>query len=169
MPQVGSNSSYSSLLKLRAVVAFLGEKPQAGWWDSAFLNPVGFQYLGLIYPKTAAAAALTAASEAACRLHDERIGRGRVVHLFRLIAEAEMALRRDMTPAFLSDLGAQCRVEAAYAVLDGIADGAHAAAGAGPVQIGSLKDCSSQAALTRLAATYAAAFRSATPVFPYFA
>jgi hypothetical protein len=87
MPQVGSNSSYSSLLKLRAAVAFLGEKPQAGWWDSAFLNPVGFQYLGLIYPKMAAAAALTAASEAACRLHDERIGRGRVGHLFRLTAE----------------------------------------------------------------------------------
>ena len=87
MPQVGSNSSYSSLLKLRAVVAFLGEKPQAGWWDSAFLNPVGFQYLGLIYPKMAAAAALTAASGAACRLHDERIGRGRVGHLFRLTAE----------------------------------------------------------------------------------
>jgi hypothetical protein len=79
MPHVGSNSSYSSLLKLRAAVAFLGEKPQAGWWDCAFLNPIGFQYLGLIYPKTAAAAVLTAASEAACRLHDERIGRGRVV------------------------------------------------------------------------------------------
>ena len=168
MPQVGSTSSFSSLLKLRAVVAFLGEKPQAGWWDSAFLNPVGFQYLGLIYPKTAAAGALTAASEAARRLHDERIGRGRVVHLFRFTAEAEMALRRDMTRAFLSDLGAQCTLEAAYSILDKMADGAHAAAGAGPVQVGNLKDCSSQAALARLAATYAAGFRSATLVFPYF-
>ena len=162
-------SSSNTILLVRLAVAFLGEKAQGGWWDSAFLNRVGFEYLGLIYPKTAAKAALTAAYEAACRLHDERIGRGRVVHLFRMAPDVEMALRRDMTPATLSDLGAQCTLEAAYSILDKVACGAHAIAGVGPVQIGNLKDSSSPAAHARLAASYAAGFRSATPVFPYFA
>src|SRR5262245_6572127 len=81
--------------KLRTAVAFLGERPQAKWWDSGFLNSVGFQYLTLIYPKTVASAALTAAAEAACRIHDERIGRGRIFHLFRLPPEIEDGLRRN--------------------------------------------------------------------------
>jgi hypothetical protein len=65
MPLAQPTPVVSPLLQLRATVAFLGEKPQAGWWDTSFLHPLVLQYLGLIYPKTTHAAALTAASKAA--------------------------------------------------------------------------------------------------------
>ncbi len=159
----------SSICGLRIVVGHLGEKPQAGWWDTAFLNPTGFRYLGLVFPKTTALASVTAASEAACREHDERIGKGRVAHLFRLSAEGEMKLRAELGTLNVGDIGTLCFQDGASRFLEDLAAGAKATAVAGPVQIGSLKDLESPKALARLAAVYAAGFNSGTRVFPYFA
>lgn len=159
----------SSTCGLRIVVGHLGEKSQSGWWDTAFLNPTGFRYAGLVYPKTAASACVTSASEAACRAHDERIGKGRVVHLFRLPGDAETKLRSELSRLSVEDLLALCSKEAALDFLDQIADGAKAANATGPVQLGTLKEMNSQDALRRLAAAYAAGFRTGIRVFPYFA
>lgn len=159
----------NSICSLRIAVGHLGEKSQSGWWDTAFLNPVGFKFLGMVYPKTGLLACVTAASEAACRAHDERIGKGRVAHLFRLSADMEMKLRAELGKLTIGDIGTLCSPEGASHFLDGLAAGAKATEGAGPVQIGSLKDLESPKALARLAATYAAGFKSDTRVFPYFA
>lgn len=156
-------------ISLRAAVAFLGERAQAGWWDSDFLSKVGFQYLGLVFPRTTAAAALSSASEVACGIHDERIGRGKVAHLFRMPPELEIVLQRDLIEMKLGDLSAYCVADAAYAVLDTLSGGSKAVAGVGPVQVGMVKDAYSSAAVAKLAATYATGFRAGTPVFPYFA
>ena len=43
----------------------------------------------LVYPKTAASSSVVSAAEAACRVHEERIGKGRVSHLFRLPPDGE--------------------------------------------------------------------------------
>jgi hypothetical protein len=161
--------SGNSICALRVAVAHLGEKAQAGWWDTAFLNPTGFRYLQLIYPKTTASACITAACEAACREHDERIGKGGVAHLFRLNGDMEMKLRGDLARLEISELEKVCSREAAFRLLDGVAGATKHVVTAGPMHIGTLNGMASDASQSRLAATYAAAFRSGLKVFPYFA
>jgi hypothetical protein len=161
--------SVLSVCGLRIAVAHLGEKAQLGWWDTAFLNSTGCRYLQLIYPKTAASACVTAASQAAGHEHDERIGKGRVAHLFRLSADMELKLRTDLAALHVSDLEKICSREAAFRLLDEIAANAEPAAGAGPAQIGAIKDLATTESRSRIAATYASAFRSGTKIFPYFA
>lgn len=158
-----------SVCRLRIAVAHLGEKHYASWWGTGFLDPVGFRYLELVYPKTAAAASVKAASEAACRVHDERIGRGRVAHLFRLTHEGEARWRGSLAQLKMAELREMCSKDAALKLLDTLAAGAKAAAGSGPTQIGALKEVATAPGLARWAATYAAGFRSGTMVFPYFA
>ena len=79
---------------LRILVAFLGEKDQFNWWDSSFLNATERKFLAIDYPKSFLAAAANAATEAARRVHDSRIGKGRVFHLFRLPHAMEQKLHR---------------------------------------------------------------------------
>lgn len=163
-------TSYTSdILKLRLAVAYLGEKSQAGWWKCEFLHPVGFQYLKIIYPKSFASAALLAATEAACRIHDERIGRGHVAHLFRMHRECESALNSAIRALSLEDLAEQCSSDRAYVILEEIAAGAAPLFGKGPIQVGSADAASSPKAVSCAAATYLAGFKAGTAVFPYFA
>jgi len=158
----------NTIFGLRIAVAHLGERILAGWWDTAFLDALGFRYLELVYPKTAASAAVVSATEAACRAHDERIGKGRVAHLFRVPRENEARLRGDLSKLAIADLQTICTGESALELLDSVSAGAKAVRGTGPVQIGSLKDLNTPAGMARMAATYAAGFRSNTKVFPYF-
>lgn len=159
----------TSVCGLRIAVAHLGEKATAGWWETAFLDAVGFRYLELVYPKTAASAAVMSASEAACRAHDERIGKGRVAHLFRLPRESEAKVRGDLSKLGITDLQKICAKDAALQLLDAAAAGAKPTPGNGPIQIGALKELNTPGGVARMAATYAAGFRSGTRVFPYFA
>lgn len=159
----------TSVCGLRVAVAHLGEKALAGWWETAFLNAVGFRYLELVYPKTAASASVISASEAACRAHDERIGKGRVAHLFRLPRESEARWRGDLSKLGIPDLQKICARDASLQLLDSVAAGAKPTPGTGPIQIGGLKEMNTPAGIARMAATYAAGFRSGTRVFPYFA
>lgn len=160
---------HMDILRLRIAVAHLGEKANCGWWDSAFLDPIGFRYLSLIYPKTFAAAAVLSASEAACRVHDDGIGKGRVTHLFRMPPEVEAKVRKELTQLESTALQGICTKEAAFKALDEIAAGNQVKEGVGALQVGTLKESSGAAGVARLAATYAAGFRSGTRVFPYFA
>jgi hypothetical protein len=153
---------------VRIAVAHLGEKALAGWWDTAFLDTNGFRYLELIYPKTTASASVMSASEAACRAHDERIGRGHVAHLFRLTRESETRLRDELFKLSTADLQKICSMDSALRLLDAASKGAKAVPGTGPVQVGVLKDLSTAAGLARMAATYASAFREGSRCFPYF-
>ncbi len=159
----------NSICELRIAVAHLGEKAQFGWWDTSFLSSIGFRYLELIYPRTTASASVTATSEAACREHDERIGKGRVSHLFRLPEDTELKLRAELAGLSLTKLAETCSQDAAFRFLDALAGDAKPAAGAGPVRIGTLKELPAATGLSCMAATYAAGFRSGTRVFPYFA
>jgi hypothetical protein len=158
-----------SICGLRIAVGYLGEKNQGGWWDSSFLNTTGFRYLALIFPKTTASAALTAASEAACKAHDERIGRGRVTHLFRLDEQRDAKIRAEITILNVGEIESLCSSEAALHFLAEFAGDATLLKGAGPIQIGTVDDFDNSISLRRLAATYAEGFRTGTRVFPYFA
>ena len=72
------------LAEVRVLVSYLGEKEQYAWWDTSFLSAVGLKYLKLNFPRSYFLAGVTAISQAAKKLHDDRIGKGAAHHLFRL-------------------------------------------------------------------------------------
>jgi hypothetical protein len=56
------------------------------------LSPTGLSFLQRIYPRTFVAAAIRSATRIAQKEHDARIGRGQVMHLFRLPQASERAI-----------------------------------------------------------------------------
>ena len=80
------------LLDLRILVAALGEAHHTGWWQSQFLSTIGMSYLAYPFPRSAFAAAARSACQSARLAHDEAIGRGQVMHLFRLDEQDERTL-----------------------------------------------------------------------------
>jgi hypothetical protein len=66
---VGSaQCSLMSVLRLRLLVGFLGERAQFGWWPTAFYEPSGRLFLEPIFSKTAQSAQCHGVVEAARRL-----------------------------------------------------------------------------------------------------
>jgi len=156
------------LIMLRALVGFLGEKPQYGWWDSNFLSETGLRFLDVIFPRSAFAAGVNSVTEAAKRLHDNRIGKGRVYHLFRLPPGFEYIIHEDLfnfdQSKLLPDLKTK---EAAIEKLRTFA-GSEFEAPEGPIHIGNNKDLVKLSSVNRLAKHYADAFQRGTQTFPYF-
>jgi predicted Zn finger-like uncharacterized protein len=92
------------LIILKMLVGFLGEKPQFGWWDSNFLSMIGLNFLNIIFPRSAFSAGVNSVTEVAKRLHDNRTGKGKVYHLFRLPEFVEQRVHKrliDIDPATL--------------------------------------------------------------------
>ena len=159
------------LLQLRSAVAALGEANR--WWRSTFLSATGFSFLQRVYPRTFVAAAIRSASEAARLEHDARIGRGQVVHLFRL----PVALERAVDDALREMDGAThaARREALVApqgsieLLRQLAAGRNANRDAeGPIACGPAARLQEQSAVPLLAAQYLAGFEAGRQVYPYF-
>jgi len=76
---------------LRALVGYLGEKPQFGWWDTNFLSKTSLQFLEINFPRSYLSAGCVSVTQAAHRVHDQLIGKNGVFHLFRL--EEAMGVR----------------------------------------------------------------------------
>ena len=165
---ITKNSNAEQLVRLRGLVAFLGEKDQFHWWGCSFLGTTGRKFLSITHPRSHVASALMASWEAARRVHDDRIGKGRVSHLFRLPHATEEKIHRyamTMDPAAL--LASFTNKEAALAAL---AQQAKATGDAveGPHSIGQVKAPLSGATLNKLSGHYLQAFQSGKQVMPYF-
>jgi len=156
------------LIVLRAIVGFLGEKSQFGWWDTDFLSPTGLQFLTINFPRSAFSAGCNSVTEAAKRLHDERIGKGSVYHLFRLPAYLEEAIHRNLLSAeynsIISCLNTQ---DVALDRLNSFFND-KSETPEGPVQIGTLEDIFGGLAVRKLSMNYYNAFTSGKMCFPYF-
>src|SRR5271166_2381792 len=98
-----SPSPALSLLKLRLLVGFLGEKRQANWWDCGFLDATGRRFLETTFPRTTFCAAIRSNTEAARVIHDGRIGPIGVFHLFRLPVDHEYALEEHIADLVSED------------------------------------------------------------------
>lgn len=163
------NRPVNNIIRLRLLVGFLGEKRQAGWWDSRFLDSTGGQFLSAAFPRTFLVAGIRSATEAARLVHDSQIGRVGIFHLFRLPVDIEDRLEVHLAevanswakPA-LSDRDnalielrqfAECRISAPK----------------GPVQIGVPGKILTTASVSELAAHYESAFSNSFQCFPYFA
>lgn len=160
------------IMRLRLAVAFLGEKDQHSWWKSSFLTPLGFRVMERLTPRTPKVACFLSSSQAAMRVHDAAIGKGGVVHLFRLPTEFEQDLHGNSSgweQSGLPDFSGS--TESAEKFLSSLAakSSSSTQTSLGPTHLGSMNDWASPAALSKMAGVYLAAFRAGTPAFPYFA
>lgn len=159
-----------SLATLRAVVGYLGEREQYGWWQSSFFAPFSEAYLAPVFPRSALAARCHGATRAACIAHDEHIGVGNVYHLFRLQEGIEQGIHR-----ILHEPDACTRIAAPVADRDRAmrylqsTAGDIAAPGVGPTRVGALADLGQREPWRAVAAHYAEAFAAGSHVYPYFA
>ena len=153
---------------LRALVGFLGEKHQCNWWDTDFLSPTGLQFLTINFPRSAFAAGCNSVSEAAKRLHDQRIGKGGVFHLFRLPESVEERIHQAIMTMDFKALAPY--FESKDSALDALAKSAPEPIKPkeGPIQIGKAREIMNQTAIERLAQLYFSAFANSIQCFPYF-
>jgi hypothetical protein len=157
------------LIILRAIVGFLGEKSQCGWWDTDFLSPTGLEFLAINFPRSAFSAGCNSVTEAAKRLHDERIGKGGVYHLFRLPSYPEEAIHRNLLSSeYISIISCLSTRDAALDKLKSFFTDKRETP-EGPVQIGTLEDTFGGLAVSKLSMNYYNAFISGKMCFPYFA
>ena len=154
---------------LRMAVGFLGQREQANWWRSSFLSETGLAFAAYNFSRAPRLAAVSATLAAAKRVHDDRIGRARTFHLFRMRLEDEIRIHQAGAENAGGLLGA-CKLSSKdlIASLEEAA-GEMIEAPVGPVQIGKLHDAFTPDALQELAKHYLSAFRRDAVCFPYFA
>lgn len=156
------------LAKLRVGVGYLGERDQYDWWPTAFLSTTGRRYLEFNFPRTVLSAGINSVSYAAKDLHDRRIGRSGVFHLFRLPHAIEQDLHLLLASDFKETLDVMVQGrDRAIAVLGDLAEGERVSA-EGPRSISAIDQLTHRLTLRKLAACYLWAFESGKQTFPYF-
>jgi hypothetical protein len=167
----GSASSYeasaASVVSLRLSVGYLGERDAAGWWRSGFMSPTALAFLAPVFGAKVVHAQYRGLIESAMRVHDERIGVGRVFHPFRLPEAQEQrvlhALRlgdEQSISAISSRHAAMHRLQALVVRTVDVKPG--------PTLIGPLEMLEDPSWVAYVAAIYLAAFDSNIQCFPYF-
>lgn len=157
------------IIRLRLAVGFLGESAQPPWWNSGFLARTAEAFLNPVFGRASGRAQYHGVTEAACRIHDDRIGVGRAFHLFRLPEAVEQRVFDALQPQHLSDEIAVCcqTVEGARSALTTIAVGS-ADIRPGPLRLGEFDSVQRENGIGMLAAHYLGGFTSDTQCFPYF-
>jgi hypothetical protein len=138
-------------------------------WDCSFLDGTGRRFLEITFPRTALQAALRSTTQAARLIHDSRIGRVGMFHLFRLPVEKEDRVQAHMAEVSTLDVPAlTASREVALDQLAGMSD-KRVSAPTGPVQVGVEKNILTPAAISEMAAHYYSGFSDGFQCFPYFA
>jgi len=160
-------SHLPTLLQMRMLVGFLGERAQFAWWPTAFYDPSSRLFLEPVFAKTSRLAQYHGVVEAARRLHDEHLSVGRY-HLFRLPEEVEQDLHATVQSSVGEELASQApqSKEAALEALKRLA-ATSGASSVGPTAVGSLKDLDSTDTLKAIAAAYLSAFARNAKTYPY--
>jgi len=162
------NSIYKNYCILRVVVGYLGEKHQFNWWNTSFLNDTGRKYLEFNFPRNTIAAGASGAGTAAKKLHDERIGKSRVFHLFRLPYEIEEEVHTCMPEMHQVELWDRIKSrETSMQALNEFA-GSKIDAPEGPVKIGQVKHIVKDSGIAEIAKHYLSAFEKNSMTLPYF-
>ena len=157
----------SIIAELRVLIGYLGEKDQAGWWNSQFFGTTAAPFLAPIFNRSLFLAQYQGATAAAAKIHDEAIGVGRIYHLFRLPIVLEQASATALNDAsFVQAL--QTRLanrELALARLAELAEKVESAS-PGPVSLGPMSQ-DLRAELERAAGLYYSALTTGIQTFPY--
>ncbi len=154
----------STLLQMRMLVGFLGERAQCGWWPTAFYETSSRLFLGPVFLKTSHLAQYHGVLEAARQQHDEHLSVGSY-HLFRLPEEAEQDLHAIVLGGEFVEQIPQSKEAALTALM--CLSAASGALSVGPTAIGSIKDIGSTDTLKAIAAAYLSAFIQNAKSYPY--
>jgi hypothetical protein len=158
---------HTHLLRLRALVGYLGESDQFGWWNTSFLSETGQRFLQRPFPRSAFAAGLHSVSVAARQLHDDSVGKGHVAHLFRLQHTGERELAEALRNEELRPV--RDLLSSGQTAMDALSEMSRAVTPAkGAVRVGRVDDLFTQDGLGQAAGYYHAAFSSGDTTFPYF-
>jgi hypothetical protein len=155
-------------IALRNAISCLGQSAELGWWNSTFLTSNGLAIIEFNFPRAAGFAALNATVAAAKRFHDERIGKRRCNHLFRLSFADEIALQRTVLTAGGEVLdGYACSQEDAIRRLESMAKG-KVTAQSGPKRVGDANQAFTPEGFQLLADYYLAGLQQGVACLPYF-
>ena len=162
-----TESCSSTLLQLRLLVGFLGERAQYSWWPTAFYEASSKFFLEPVFSKTPRLAQYHGVLEAARRLHDEHLSVGSY-HLFRLPEEVE----QDLHAAAQSSVGAEIisqMPQSKDAALDALKrlSASDSASSVGPTAVGGIQELDSTDTLKAIAAAYLSAFTHNAKTYPY--
>ena len=163
------NDYLDTLIRLRFVVGMLGQKTAHAWWDCDFLSPDGQEMLVHNFPRSPLVAGFTATTLAAKLVHDDRIGRTGVQHLFRVEPDIETMLARRIASEGSGVFDSVPRDEDALLATLGHLALEEIDSPRGPIQVGKAGTLATRAGIQQMAAHYQAAFRGRTQIFPYFA
>lgn len=159
--------SAESVAELRVLVGSLGERGQAHWWASDFFSPTAGAFLSPIFTRSVFLAQYNGVTAAAAKAHDEVIGVGRTIHLFRLPIELEQSCQEVVNdPAFVVRVRAHLgdRQKALTRLVE-LAVPAQTIS-PGPSLLGPVgEDITTD--LARAAGVYVAAFQQQVQSFPY--
>jgi hypothetical protein len=164
-----AESSISKITQIRVLVGYLGEKEQHGWWTSSFFSSASEAFLSPIFPRTKFLARCVGVKSSATLIHDERIGVGRVHHLFRLPEHIEQRLHDAyLNEEIVSEL--KKFTEKPDLALDALLEmgGDSKDAGEGPVLISDAQELASDSRWADVALHYHRAFSGGYQTFPYF-
>jgi hypothetical protein len=156
-----------TLMELRSLVGFLGERPQYSWWPTTFFGDYSLRSLEFVAPKTFLLAQYHGVVEAARKLHDEHLNVGSY-HLFRLPEEVEQDLHAMMQSRVGTELAKQMPQDkdAALSALNTLA-GAIPSAAVGPTAVGNIDQLSAGDTLKSIAGAYVSAFSKNAKTYPY--
>ncbi|HCP76919.1 MAG: hypothetical protein CML16_10260 [Pusillimonas sp.] len=157
----------TTLLQMRLLVGFLGERAQHAWWPTAFYESSSRPFLEPVFSKSSRLAQYHGVLEAARRLHDEHLNVGSY-HLFRLPEEVEQDLHATVQSGMGEDLTSQATQskESALAALKQLAV-SDTTLSVGPTAVGRIHDLYSTDILNVIAAAYLAAFHDNARTYPY--
>jgi hypothetical protein len=156
-----------TILQLRLLIGFLGERAQHGWWPTSFFGDYSMRSLEFVAPKTAALAQYHGVLEAARRLHDEHLSVGSY-HLFRLPEEVEQDLHALVQSAQVAAVIRELPKdkETALSSLTKMAN-AGVAAAEGPVSVGAISALSEPDTAKAIAGVYVKALSANVKAYPY--
>lgn len=167
MSQIASPEG--SVIRLRLLVGYLGERSQASWWPSDFLAVEAQAFLEPVFQKTRLMAALNGVTEAARRVHDERIGLGRVFHLFRLPETFEQRCFEFLQqPPLIDDVRGIENAAVGFLAAHGQIKENVSLSEEGPVKAGTKSDLENLDWVSRTSRLYAVALQQGFKSFPYF-
>ena len=155
-----------TIAKVRLLVGALGERHE--WWRTQFTHETSQRSLEIIFPRTALRAALESVTEAARRVHDEKL-EPKTCHLFRLPSALE-----DRLADWLADVPEKtlawppAQRDEVVAQLQRLAGKSTVTVAEGPQSLGDAARLEDKRTFEDLASAYLIAANSGFRPIPYF-
>mgnify|MGYP005664203645 FL=1 len=155
------------IISLRIAVCILGEKADPKWWNSNWFSTSADSFLKPVFGNEFGIAIYHGSVEASKRVHDERIGVGRVFHLFRLPEEMELKINSIVLGENCAPIKELTEPEQATNFIEDLSlDNSFSEIG--PIRVGSFKDLIGKKWIKQLASNYKSAFENSKQTFPYY-